>query len=87
MKYLIHSIFCALQTFFCFSYQSRIYGSNITKYIKKLVNMADGYFAPLGIRIILSHIEVWADADKIDVSSNATEVSRRRICAAGHCTG
>ncbi|CAK8682793.1 unnamed protein product [Clavelina lepadiformis] len=43
-------------------------------HVKNLVNHLDGFYQKLGIRIVLSHIEVWNHTDQAELSTDAGEV-------------
>ncbi|CAK8682796.1 unnamed protein product [Clavelina lepadiformis] len=43
-------------------------------HVKNLVNQIDGFYQKLGIRVILSHIEVWNDTDRVELSTNTYQV-------------
>ena len=43
--------------------------------MKEIVNMLDGFYQRLNIRIVLSHIEVWNHTNLISNSTNPTVVS------------
>ncbi|XP_076825751.1 zinc metalloproteinase-disintegrin-like MTP8 isoform X1 [Clavelina lepadiformis] len=43
-------------------------------HVKNLVNHLDGFYQKLGIRVILSHIEVWNDTDLVELSIDPQEV-------------
>ena len=50
------------------------FGSNLEDYLKKVANYADGLFQELNVRIILSHIEIWKNQNKIEITKDAFEV-------------
>ena len=43
----------------------------------ELVDIVDDFCAPVGIRVILSHLEIWNDGDRINTNRNAVDVSTK----------
>ena len=47
--------------------------------IKELVNFVDGFYQKLGIRVVLSHVEVWNRTNRAEVSDNPTQVRNFKV--------
>ncbi|XP_076825747.1 uncharacterized protein LOC143471228 isoform X2 [Clavelina lepadiformis] len=48
--------------------------AELEAHVKQLVNLADAFYHGLGIRIVLSHMEIWNGTDQIPLKTNADEV-------------
>lgn len=49
------------------------HGANTRSRCKALVNIVNAVYRPLGVVVVLSHLEVWEDGDKMTVTSNYEE--------------
>ena len=80
-------IYCFTSELIACFFQARIFKTRIAldARIKELANFVDGFYQKLGIRVVLSHVEVWNHTDRIALSSNPTTVSVYRIIFLFNC--
>ena len=85
--FLFDRIYCFTSELIACFFQARMYKTRIAldARIKELANFVDGFYQKLGIRVVLSHVEVWNHTDRVALSSNPTTVSVYRIIFLFHC--